>query len=263
MNRSAGRINIVVPIYEMAGELGRLETWIQGIKSNNFRIYLIDDFTEKSSTDEIVSMISRCGHLEIKLLSNRYESPGAARNAGLKEITDGWIAFWDADDSPAPERYEEAISETNPDIGIIIGRYESQTYDSDIQYPTTFNSRPPNWLNVIANPGIWRCIFRREIIGETKFPTYRLGEDQIFLADVLSKNPKVQFSKHCFYVYTTGRVNSLTNSRRYDRARELSFAKKNMRELINKNSKFRIVVLFLYLRMTLTLAKEKIQNYEF
>lgn len=261
MHRRSEIINVVVPIYEMKGELRRLENWISGIKSSKFRIYLIDDTTDTTASDEILSLVRRNSHLKITLLSNRYGSPGAARNAGLNEITEGWVAFWDADDSPLPGKIEIATNEVGPDISIVIGNYITQDYDSNLENPVDTNSNPPNWLNITANPGIWRFIFRRELIGQLKFPNYRLGEDQIFLAQVLSKNPKVLFSKLCFYVYTTGRKNSLTNSREYNRVTELRLAKKSMRKLISKNSKFRVLVLSLYLKILVTLAREKVRSH--
>jgi hypothetical protein len=175
---------------------------------------------------------------------------------------EGWVVFWDADDTPIPEMIEKATIDVDKSADILIGNYSLQSYQSSFAEYSNFASRPPNWSAVIRNPGVWRFAFRREIIGEIEFPEYLLGEDQIFLASVLTKNPKISFSRHHFYTYTTGRANSLTNNREYDRMKELRLALKHMGTLVSKNSEFKFIVALLYLKMSITLLRESLKKSE-
>ena len=70
-------------------------------------------------------------------------------------------------------------------------------------------------LRLIAlNPGIWRMVFRREIIADKRFPALRLGEDQCFLLDIGVFSRKAKLIGEISYLYNQGNPNQLTSQSR-------------------------------------------------
>jgi hypothetical protein len=49
-------------------------------------------------------------------------------------------------------------------------------------------------MSIAMDPGFWRMIFRREIIGSVRFTSYKMGEDQLFLLALDFFNRKLFFS---------------------------------------------------------------------
>jgi hypothetical protein len=78
-------------------------------------------------------------------------------------------------------------------------------------------------FTVGKDPGIWRFVFKRELVAHLSFPDLRMGEDQVFLQRVFLQNPYVCVSQQIFYKYHTNVPNQLTSE------------KKNLTSLIEAN----------------------------
>jgi hypothetical protein len=102
----------------------------------------------------------------------------------------------------------------NPEIDLMVFRFtrfdlaKNSVHEQQIWKEDTLK----NELSWLTQPGIWRCLFRREITDDLLFPTVLMGEDQIFLLDVLKKGIQPIFLNDVVYQYITGRVGQSTNN---------------------------------------------------
>ena len=196
---------MIVPVSRMAGRLRELETWLRQSEGSPIEVIIIHDIQDESTGRDLRMLIDRYKFLNVVFLEGHFGSPGAARNEALALDLKRWVCFWDSDDLPHVENALKAIQEADPKDEILIGNY------SIINAEKLTNHFHQNNLDMVAlNPGLWRMVFRSELIGALRFAPYRMGEDQLFLVKLNLGSRKVKFSKDIFYSYFRGHPNQLT-----------------------------------------------------
>jgi glycosyltransferase involved in cell wall biosynthesis len=212
-------VSIVVPVSQMAGSLDNFKKWTTGL-NQNYQLIVVHDIRDRITGTELQEHLSTKVFCPYIFIEDRYGSPGAARNAGKQLAQGKWIVFWDSDDLAYVEVIDRwlgrnADDPNNPVIDLIVFRFsrfdlvknnvhEQQIWKEDTQ---------KNELSWLTQPGIWRCLFRREITDDLLFPTVLMGEDQIFLIDVLKKGIQPIFSNDVAYQYITGRAGQSTKNK--------------------------------------------------
>jgi glycosyltransferase involved in cell wall biosynthesis len=216
VNQKEGSISasIICPVFNMAGRLQELEKWVSEISVNpQIEIIVINDFLDEATSDELHLI---CSNLQnVHLIEGRFGNPGSARNAGLSFCKGRYIAFWDCDDEPNAINFLsllKLVEQNNSDI--CIARY------SVFNEVTKSTSSAPAWSGDFGrdsktfalNPGIWRMIFKREILVGIKFNPLKMAEDQIFICQAILKSKVITFSDDQVYTYFTGSDNHLTKN---------------------------------------------------
>lgn len=109
----AVKLSIVTPLYNAERTLsGAVDSFLrlsrlEGVAAT---LYLVDDCSS-DGTPALARSLS-AAHGNIVLLSTEKNSgPGAARNAALDRIREGYIGFLDADDELEPEPYRDSLLE--------------------------------------------------------------------------------------------------------------------------------------------------------
>ena len=207
-------ISIIVPIKNMEGRLSNLMEWLADAIKNELEVVLIFDGCEDLTKSEIESH-GFSESTNLKFISTPGVGPGGARNLGLRAATRSWVAFWDSDDIGDVAALQRAIShDANPNTQICICRYQiahvglRTTAAESITTPIKENIE-----KALLNPAVWRMIFKREFIKECNFGKSNIGEDQVFLADALSKDPTIQFLEQSVYTYFQGSPEQLTSKK--------------------------------------------------
>ena len=227
------RISAVVPVHGLENYLPTLKETLLNVARFPIDVVLIFDRISIGLTTEIRQFISENRMPRITIIEGHFGSAAAARNAGMAEVKTKWVAFWDADDSPDPLGYltlvERAESESiEVGIGIItvenIGdptRTKSHSIDED---STILNQ-------IAAFPGFTRMIFQTHFISGIQFQELFLVEDQCFLSDVFSRNPKIGYQPIALYTYFVGiPTQSIRSQRRYrDHALALQYIAHNLK----------------------------------
>ena len=207
-------LTIVIPVRNMAGKLKQLETSISTALSAGFKVIVVHDKADDSTEVELRRIFVNQDQASMDLLTGVYNSPGGARNAGVRRVKTEWVTFWDADDWPVVEnliKLYELVEERSADLGI--GGYADT--NSVYQSVSRLYRNDSLELNSIAlAPGIWRMIFRTKLVVNSPFQGLLLAEDQILLSDIQITGRKIVFLNAIVYNYLSGNPKSLTGQTR-------------------------------------------------
>lgn len=250
-------LTVIVPVKNMASNLGLFGSWLTNIHDLPILVRVIVDESDDETLSEVLAIIKRAKNSQVSIIAGKYLSPGSSRNAGLRDISTKWVTFWDSDDYPFVENVINAIVETNEITNVIIGSYISTEFSNTPNW-TEFQKASPSRKSIISilrNPGLWRWVFTADLINEINFPNYLMGEDQCFLAEVLLRNPVIEYSDKIFYSYSINRIGALTNNN--NKYRELKSAIARISFLIDKsqNISIKLLLRITVFRLRLTLLK--------
>jgi glycosyltransferase involved in cell wall biosynthesis len=203
-------LTAIVPVSGMAGRLHNLENWLSAIQDLEIVVVIVHDYRDSETEKQLLTILAAADSPKTVFLSGAYGSPGAARNAGLERVDSQFVCFWDSDDLPHPQFILTDLEIYSRDCEVLVGQYVRKPDDSkDIQ---EVKSNDTSLRDVAMNPGLWRMIFRRDFISSTEFRKMRMGEDQLFLAEIMALKPRVTFTDTIFYEYFVGNPGQLTQN---------------------------------------------------
>jgi glycosyltransferase involved in cell wall biosynthesis len=203
-------LSCIVPVSKMANELVELETWIRDSSGLDIEIIIVHDVQDEGTEEQLANLFARLQDHRLRFIQEEVNSPGLARNLGLKIAKGKWIAFWDADDLPDAHQALASISE-NGNSEIIIGRYIVHQRASGHEKGSSEHDL--TLYRVGLNPGLWRMLFQHSILSGRQFSATKMGEDQVFIAELNFDSKSITFTNRVLYKYFIGRPNQLTNSK--------------------------------------------------
>jgi len=191
-------LSIIIPVGHLERDLQNLTNFFNSQANFEAEYILIYDLKNGVLTD-IDWIAANYPHLNIVTRRGEFGSPGMTRNAGLEIARGEWICFCDADDFL---RVDNVVSEikNNDEHNLIIGQFQRKSKELKCKNVPTATTMK----DVYLDPGFWRMAFRNELVREVKFSQIKMGEDIIFLADILRMKPQIKFSQKIFYDYTVG-----------------------------------------------------------
>jgi hypothetical protein len=111
-----------------------------------------------------------------------------------------------------------------------------------------------SFKSVAMNPGVWRMIFRSEIINDFRFTNLLSGEDQVFLSQINFAERNCKYNQKVFYEYSTRQVSQLTNS--FQSLKDLPHASGLiLKNVIRGSRKSQIFDLIMIIRQQITLIR--------
>ena len=234
-------LSIVVPVNQMSGYLDNLRIWMSKIGKFPWEVLIVHDLGDFETRNELLSIIGECENPRIKFIEDSFGTPGLARNAGLKLATGDWITFWDSDDVPQVDVVNRVLQFTNLGNRIIVASFTKVNEISGIE--ERFSVGKNSCFDIAVNPGLWRFVFKRNMISNIKFNELKMAEDQIFIAQVFNDNPEYIILDECTYHYFTGSSRHLT--RKNSALEDLSSAANKMLDImyISKNIDFHAIIL--------------------
>ena len=90
-------INVLIPAYNAASFIGEALESIAAQTRLPDNVIVVDDGS-KDGTADIVEAFARTSPMPLKLIRQPNSGASKARNNGIKEMREGWVAFLDADD---------------------------------------------------------------------------------------------------------------------------------------------------------------------
>ena len=255
------QLTAIIPVGPMAGQLNNLLETLKKCRDLPIQVVVACDDHGDGTREELAVLLKNEAS-SAQLLTDAYNGPGPARNAGLVAVTSQWIVFWDADDCPDPQKTLQIIAQQQDvEVNLICNQYSiidsvtmHQIYSSKIR-----KDEVENLQAVGTQPGLWRFIFTRELISGLQFTDSKMGEDQEFLAQVMAKNPKISFTKNSSYQYLVSRAGQLTGDKS-NISHLIGIVERMNTSYLDAPAKFRECIRLMLNQMILSMLKSQDQK---
>jgi len=223
-------ISIIIPAYNVAGYIERCLDSIIAQTFSDFEVIVIND----GSTDATHRIVEGYAGQDrrIIVINKQNEGVSAARNTGIKAARGEYFLFFDGDDFIEPNTCEELITTMREkDVDVLIYGYHRYrdgrvTVTSLPVFPEGFyeaDSITPDLLSrfvgisleniskwtrgdadglYVENPALWRCMTKAGVIRENDLTfdeSLRVGEDTVFISDLLSCAVRCYVLRKCYY----------------------------------------------------------------
>lgn len=233
-------VSIILPVYNGEAHLEQCIRSALAQTVTDIQLILIND----GSTDGTAAICDRYEQEDARVTVIHQKNAGvsAARNAGLKAATGEYIGFVDADDTIAPDTYEQALGHMG-DCQMAMwdavtvwkdGNTERDTIDL-LQEDQVLEKKDftPERLRYVAG-AVWRCLYRRELLEDIRFPVgIKLSEDRLFNLEAMGKAQSLAYFKQGLY-FRVIREGSACNRYHGDKFEKSLLAMKYAEKIIEK-----------------------------
>lgn len=197
-------ISIIVPVYKVEPYLDKCISSIVNQTYKNLEIILVDD----GSPDNCPTICDAWAKKDrrIRVIHQKNQGGGAARNAGLDLASGSLIAFVDSDDYIAPDMYahlyellEQGADIAECDYVEVVGDdavfacgYETLSYTAQRAMAGHIRDRVFRQL-------IWNKLYRHQVVDGIRFPINKKIDDEFFTYQVLGNaNTLIHSTKVCY-----------------------------------------------------------------
>jgi len=219
----------------MAGRLQNLEKWIGEISVNSHvETIIVHDFADEVTREQLQLICSTIQN--VQLIEGEFGNPGSARNAGLSICKGERIVFWDCDDEPNTANFLHLLQskeQENTDICVANYKIFNEITESISKGSIWSGNFDQDSKTFALNPGIWRMIFKKELLSDITFNSLRMAEDQIFICQAMLKAKTITYVDDQIYTYFIGSPNHLTKNK--DALQDLLPAIQKTKAIIRKN----------------------------
>ena len=209
------KISVIIPVYNTGSKLRECVDSILNQSYKDLEVILVDDCS-RDDTFEIMEEYAEKDE-RVKVIKNTINrGAGFSRNRGLDIASGSYITFVDSDDYLELDTYEAVVdaikNNDNPDIV----RFSQNSFlevgkikvNLDFFTNNVFNKHrgvlyPKKEHRYVAleTPGVCNKVFKRELIGDTRFIEGKKWEDYPFCTFLLGKASKVVFVEKGGYIY--------------------------------------------------------------
>lgn len=216
-------VSVIIPVYNAEKYIKECLDSVLNQTLNCLEIICIDD----GSTDKSLQMLQdkQLADPRIKILSQKNQGSGPARNRGLKEARGKYVAFLDADDFWYDNFVLEKIVKVAEENGSIItgafwGIYKDGRYTRSWLHGKYFeNDISGKWLSFREEQecmGYCSYLYQREFLigNDILFPSYYRFQDPPFLTEALLKVERYYVVPADWHCYRTIYKNSLSTNQR-------------------------------------------------
>ena len=187
--------SVIVPAHNAEGFLRKTLESVAMQKFTDYELIVVCDRCT-DNTEQIAREYTD------NVITTDYGMDGLARNAGLDAAAGEWILFLDHDDWWMHEyvmtEIYKLIKRINNEVDLIVfdflwkgvGYYINQAHRMNI--------------------AVWTKAFRREFVGNTRFPPIEFTSDENFMNDILAKMPRSYKLDRLMYYYDYMRPGSQT-----------------------------------------------------
>lgn len=190
------KLSIIIPFHKTIELTKELLNVLTPQLTEECELIIVDDDKDTFTLDRYSSDNVRIIH---NLSGNGTAS--VPRNVGLDNCKGENITFIDSDDMVSDNyivKILDKIKTTEFDYCLFSWKYKDGK-------EIIIKEDAPDW-----NYSCWNCIYKREIIGDTRFDeTIKIGEDGVFNSK--TRKGKRANIEDVLYIYNSGREGSLTN----------------------------------------------------
>ena len=202
------KLSIIVPVYNVEAYLQECVDSLLAQTIGDLEIFLIDD----GSTDRSGEIADRYAAEHPGVIFSRHldnGGQGRARNIALPLAKGDYLGFVDSDDWILPDMYEKLYrrcEETGADIAVCNWLEvfpDGRTNVLPARYQTKLLSAAGSACNKI---------FRRELLGSTRFPEGMWYEDFYFSAMLMIRANRIEYLDEPLYCYRQSAQSTMRNN---------------------------------------------------
>lgn len=183
------KVSFVIPVYNAAPYLPRLFDSLRAQEVSDWEALCVDDGSSDGSLEMLRS--AAAGDSRIRAFSVAHGGSSGARNKALDNATGELVAFVDADDFVHPSLLSAVVPRfSDPSTDAVTFDYSPVPKDVDFVFPPLpahvdghVMADPISWALVPWKAyahDLWRTVYRREIIGATRFYPGIVHQDLLF-----------------------------------------------------------------------------------
>jgi glycosyltransferase involved in cell wall biosynthesis len=219
--RAAPLVSIIVPVYDVEAYLQACVGSLTRQTYQNLEIILVND----GSTDHSGAICDELAQTDARVRVIHKENGGlsSARNAGITAANGELIGFVDSDDLTDDRmfaRLVEVLTQTEADLvkcGFVRFPDGSEPRrEHKRPSPPVVVESPRQCLEALVqmqiNPAVWNKLYRRELIGDLRFPEGKIHEDQFFTPQICLRTRLAAIIPEQLYFYRL-RPRSITSDR--------------------------------------------------
>jgi glycosyltransferase involved in cell wall biosynthesis len=211
----------------------------------------VHDVQDEHTSEDLNEMVEKLQNSRITLKEGIFGNPGSTRNYGKKFSLGKYIIFTDSDDVLLIENVIESLM-IHSESDILIGGYQSINSRSN-KLIKSFEP-PKNLIQLAQSPGLWRFVFRRELVQSIDFPPLSMGEDQQFLASIDIFQHNIRLIDKNFYMYFLNNPDQLTSQQ--NKLQDLTYVVKHLELLgVKSKGKQRTFLMLLIFKNIYTLSR--------
>lgn len=207
-------VSIIVPVYQVENYIRQCVDSILAQTFTDFELILVDDGSKDQSgqiCDAYAGMDER-----VKVIHQKNSGVAAARNNGIACANGSYMCFVDADDWIEDTMIANCISRIKEiDADILRHGHTMELWKGE-KCVTEEKKNAPNFAKALTHNEIakemeifwqncsnyvWNYFFKKETIGQIRFPEIKISEDHIFVLEVLENCEKICFLSENSYHY--------------------------------------------------------------
>jgi glycosyltransferase involved in cell wall biosynthesis len=190
-------LSAVIPFHNFSVNYNNLSKLIKSISSLSIPTIVVADSLNDSEFEELHNLIGNISGLI--LLRCNFRSAALTRNFGLKLVDTEWVIFCDCDDMVNPSSYSEIMNLPQiKNFDLVVSQIE---IESLVTGAIIFRSTTKSMRQLGLLPAFTRVLYRTSFLEGLVFESIPLCEDQCFLAQAISRNPRILFSDLVTYIY--------------------------------------------------------------
>lgn len=207
------KISVIVPVYNAGKYLEECLSHITGQSFTDIEIICIDDGSTDNSADILNDFAE--SDSRFKIISQENRGLGAARNRGIELAKGDYVYFMDADDYLELTALEESY-EISQKYGLDFlifkirnfnDRTNEEIHDDYYSMPhlkervgaNVFNYCDVTDIGLKLAVNAYGTFFKRDFIGDLRFPEGLLFEDNVFFAQALFRAERIYFYDRFLY----------------------------------------------------------------
>lgn len=226
------KVSVILPVYNEEQYLQQCLDSICTQTLKEIEIICIDD----GSTDSSLQILQNYAKQDsrIKVLTQKNQFAGVARNHGMKYAQGKYLSFLDSDDYFEIDMLEKMyLQAENTEADIVICRYAEHCEESgELTLPgwsfeDLFFKRKDLFSGAslycggifqITKGWAWDKLFRRDFVQKCgyEFPDFRSSEDGFFVYMLMARAERISYMDDVLAVHRVNNVRSLSNTKEND-----------------------------------------------
>lgn len=214
------KLSVIVPVYNVEKFLPRCLNSLlrQGMELGEWEIICVND----GSPDNCATILAEyeTKHPDLfKIITQKNQGLGAARNMGLSVAQGEWVGFVDSDDYLIDGAYKYILQHfCDDDVEVVNFNCTLAYTDGESLYDAeaipdgviSFDGDGTDAYNKQCFPCVWSKLYRRSFLEEHKIRfVAAFQEDELFNFDVFSHSPFLRIVTSNIYRYEQGNPHSL------------------------------------------------------